>query len=272
VLLGLFFLLILVDSLLGGPCSSMKSEKQLKAESIENDLRKKESESASRAHSQLEKDFRDKYGKQNDIVAKNFDIPKSEFVIDHYACAHYGKIPKQGRLFITPKFVLFFANLLGKKVKKKIPFDNIVEIKKETSTLYSVSPIEIQMKFKRFTFVSFLHRDKAYANLMLQWKSNKEGKPYAIKIPLEEEEEDEEGADEGEHASLSNNPAHEPESAAAVQVQSMWGSSQANAIINSEPQSSKGEFRILAKMPKLYSSGPEKKRSCSCFPCFPCFK
>jgi len=250
----------------------MSTPKQSRQDTIETSLRTKEEEVRTAAQLELEKGFRDKNKKQDDVVAKNFDIPKSEFVIDHYSCAHYGKIPKQGRLFITPRFVLFYANILGKKVKKKIPFENIVEIKKDASTLYSVSPIEIHLKYKRFTFVSFLHREKAYTNLMLQWKSNKEGKPFDVKIPLDDEEEEGVGNDEGENASLSNNQAAEPSSGKGmVEIQSMWAKDKEAAVVSEEHEGgSRSGFRpgTLSKMPKAYSES-DKKRSClSCFPCF----
>jgi len=239
-----------------------------KVDSIERSLQQKEEQARSQASLELEKEFRHKYAKQNVVVAKNFDVPSSEFVIDHYACSHYGKIPKQGRLYITPRFVLFYANILGKKVKKKIPYEKVMEIKKDASSM--LSPIEIQLKFKRFTFVSFSHKEKAYSNLMLQWKSNKEGKPFEVKIPLNEDAEEGEGEDESENASLSNNQAAEPSSGAGmVELQSMWGSAQATAIVGEE-KPSKGGFRAgtLSKMPKLYSGGEDKERVCSCFPCF----
>eukprot|EP00026_Physarum_polycephalum_P015545 Phypoly_transcript_16255.p1 GENE.Phypoly_transcript_16255~~Phypoly_transcript_16255.p1 ORF type:complete len:252 (+),score=39.35 Phypoly_transcript_16255:71-826(+) len=242
--------------------------------SIEHTLRNKELEAASRANPQLEQEFRAKYAKQNEVVEKHFDLPPSEFVLDHYSCAHYGKIPKQGRLFITPKYVLFFANILGKKVKKKIPFDVIEEIKKESVTLLAVAPIEIQLKYKRFTFVSFLHREKAFNHLQLQWKSNRDGKPFSIKIPLEDEDEHE----EGEHASLSHNQAAEPGADNHIEVQSMWGSSPTTgAVLSEEPpprESSKKSFRgTISSIPKMYTSnsGDSDKKS-SCWSCFPCFR
>lgn len=246
----------------------MSGTPKQRIDSIETNVRIKEDETRTAAQLELEKGFREKNSKHENTVTKNFDLPKGEFIIDHYSCAHYGKIPKQGRLFITPRFVLFYANILGKKVKKKIPFENILDIKKDASTLYSVSPIEIHLKYKRFTFVSFMHREKAYANLMLQWKSNKDGKPFDIKIPLDDEEEEGVGDEEGEHASLSSNQAAEPTSGGGVEVQSMWGTTaeKESAIVESDTTKS-GYRGTMSKMPKAYES--DKKRSClSCFPCF----
>lgn len=53
-----------------------------KADSIEHHLRDKEHESNSRASSSVENDFRAKYGKQNEIIEKNFDLPPAEFIVD----------------------------------------------------------------------------------------------------------------------------------------------------------------------------------------------
>lgn len=53
-----------------------------KGDSIEHHLRDKETDSNSRANAQVESDFRTKYGKQNEIIEKNFELPSAEFVVD----------------------------------------------------------------------------------------------------------------------------------------------------------------------------------------------
>jgi len=237
-------------------------------DNIEDNLQHKVEEVRTAANLELEKKFREKYGKHNDSIYKHLDIIRSEFVIDHYACAHYGKIPKQGRLYITPHLVIFYANILGKKVKKKIPFEKIMEIKKESVTLMAVSPIEIHLKYKRFTFVSFVHRDQAYNHLMMQWKANQEGKAFDIKIPLsnnadkEGSDAEDEGEDDGLHA----------EPGGGLELQSMWGTAQP-VIDESAPENTPSKAAggpTLSKMPKMYGGGggQAKKGRCSCFPCF----
>jgi len=252
-------------------CNKMSNkEKKEKSQSIEETLAQKSSEAKVAVDSELEKQFRDKYQKQNDIIAKQFpDVPRSEFVLDHHACAHLGKILKQGRLFITPRFILFYANLLGTKVKKKILFENIVEITKTTQSLVA-APIEIHLKFKRFTFASFLNRDRCYNHLMLQWKLNKDGHPEIIKIPLDEnvdvnEDDDEEDTDDRKSlkAADTDDGLHE-----MPKMESMWSQSD-GAILSDEPAPKRSTERNVNKsrIPMLYR-GSSSKSGRSCFDCF----
>jgi len=219
--------------------------------------------------------FRDKYKKQNETIQKVFDL-KSEFVLDHHGCAHLGTFLKPGRLFITPRYILFYSNILGSKTKKKILYEKILEIKKE-STSFVASPIEIQLKFKRYTFASFMQRDICYQNLNLQWKSNKEGVPLDIKIPINGKTEDEEAANGGEEASLQDDQAPQP----VVEIKSIWGTGESSNVNNldqpdvtfaegnggdsssAKPKVKSGKILTLSKMPSLKS---QKKRKC--FPCF----
>eukprot|EP01111_Echinosteliopsis_oligospora_P013145 TRINITY_DN4643_c0_g1_i2.p1 TRINITY_DN4643_c0_g1~~TRINITY_DN4643_c0_g1_i2.p1 ORF type:complete len:241 (-),score=55.98 TRINITY_DN4643_c0_g1_i2:146-868(-) len=236
-----------------------------KEHTIEADIKLKENAGAD---TQIVKDFKAKYAKQNELIHKNFSLPPSEIVLDHHACAHYGTIPKQGRLYITPQHVVFYANILGKKILKTIPFEKIVEIKKDASTMLAISPIEIHLKFKRFTFVSFLNREKAYTHLMMQWQLNKEGNPFAMKIPLDDRVEE----DNEDDSSLRANAAEEPMSESIEAPQPIWGVS-TGAVITEEPPKAPRSFRgTLGKMPKFISSEPQKSKCASCFSCFPCFK
>lgn len=242
-------------------------------QSIENGLRVKKTHESARHAADLETQFREKYREQNETIAKHFsDLAKQEFVLDHYACSHLGKILKPGRLYITPRYILFYSSILGSKTKKKIPYEKILEIRKE-SNAFVAAPIEIHLKFKRFTFASFIHREQCYQHILLQWKSNKEGVPMDIKIPLHDVEED----DEGEDASLQSQQASEP----MVGLKSVWGTGQSsnNNVDNNQsdailegasPPSLSPPARpkrtktfTIARMPKF---GSEKKRSC--FPCF----
>jgi hypothetical protein len=181
---------------------------------IETGLKAKKVRDTAAFLADLETQFREKYSQQNETLAKHFpDLAKEEFVLDHYACSHLGNLLKPGRLFITPRYILFYANILGSKTKKKVPFEKILEIRKE-SNAFVVSPIEIHLKFKRFTFASFVYREQCYQHLLLQWKSNKEGAPMDIKIPVNEVNEED---DEGENASLQSQA--EP----MAELQSVWG-------------------------------------------------
>lgn len=244
-------------------------------QSIEAGLKKKKAQNTAVFQADLETQFREKYSAQNETVAKHFpDLAKEEFVLDHYSCSHLGNILKPGRLFITPRYILFYSNILGSKTKKKVPFDRILEIRKE-SNAFVASPIEIHLKFKRFTFASFIYREQCYQHMLLQWKSNKEGAPLDIKIPLNENEDE----DESENASLQSQEAAEP----MAELKSVWGTgqnntqgSQSDAILDggggdvTPPPPKKqrgGKTFTIAKMPTFGKDGSSGKKR-SCFPCF----
>jgi len=243
-------------------------------QSIESGLKTKKTQNTSLYHRDLETQFREKYSVQNETIAKHFpDLAKEEFVLDHYSCSHLGNILKPGRLFITPRYILFYSNILGSKTKKKVPFENILEIRKESNS-FVASPIEIHLKFKRFTFASFIYREPCYQHMLLQWKSNKEGAPMDIKIPLNENEDE----DESENASLHSQEAAEP----MAELKSVWGTGQtsnlagqSDAILDSggggvsppPPKKQRGgKTFTIARMPTFGKDGSGKKRSC--FPCF----
>jgi len=231
--------------------------------SIEEGLRHKSEKETRTYTSELEKQFREKYRKYNEVIVKQFDL-KHEFVLDHHACSHLGTILKPGRLYITPRYILFYSNILGSKTKKKIPYEKILEIRKESNS-FVASPIEIQLKFKRYTFASFIYRESCYQHMLMQWKSNKEGFPLDIKIPLEEKSED----DEGESASLHEQRAPEP----MAELKTVWGTGElsnernhtdSEAILDGPPPSppkprSGGRHITMSKAPTFKE---EKKRRC----------
>eukprot|EP01110_Echinostelium_bisporum_P013266 TRINITY_DN872_c0_g1_i1.p1 TRINITY_DN872_c0_g1~~TRINITY_DN872_c0_g1_i1.p1 ORF type:complete len:196 (-),score=18.86 TRINITY_DN872_c0_g1_i1:47-634(-) len=183
---------------------------------------------------------------------------------------------------LHPDTYCFFANLLGKKVKKKIPFENVVDIRRDASTFVAVSPIEIHLKFKRFTFISFLKRDRAFEHLLLQWKQNKEGHPEIIKIPLDYADDDE----DEEKAGLASHGEEDPGSNLAME--SMWGNSKAvsKPSATSDPdfttKSSGGGGGAILSSGAVDDDAPPKekrvfvgtnlrnrrKRCCSCLPWF----
>jgi len=240
---------------------------------IQEELRIKEQEVGT-VYQERERLFRDKYAKQIANVTKHFeDLPKTEFVIDCHSCAHVGKIMKQGKMYITPNYVLFYANILGSKVKKTIPFEKVVDMKTGESSML-MSSIEIHYKFKRFTFANFSHREKVFQHLTMQWKQFKDGHPFQITIPLDDKKDE----DESENASLSSQAAAEP-GMDGIHLETVWGSSHQNtdAIIadnateGTDPLKKKKTLKTMtvSKIPIFYQNNSEGGNSkCSCFPCF----
>jgi len=110
------------------------------------------------------------YPKETAEVHKRFQIPNTEIVVTHFACAHKGKVLKQGRMYITQNYVCFFAQLFGKSHRKWITFSDIGGITKEN---YGLLPNAIKittLKKKEMLFASFVYREEAFDRLMKQWE------------------------------------------------------------------------------------------------------
>eukprot|EP01112_Ceratiomyxa_fruticulosa_P008018 TRINITY_DN207_c0_g1_i2.p1 TRINITY_DN207_c0_g1~~TRINITY_DN207_c0_g1_i2.p1 ORF type:complete len:368 (-),score=57.63 TRINITY_DN207_c0_g1_i2:55-1158(-) len=249
--------------------SSVKKTTE-KTDTIVSALSKADNDYQTSSLSEQERLFRIRNAEHNDTIRKIFqgEISSDEYVLDHAACAHLGKVLKQGRLYITPKFILFYANLLGSQVKKVIPFSEVIDISKESDRALAANPIEIHLKWKRFTFCAFMNRETTLKNLKLQWQSNKEGSPLPTRITLEDEDDDD-GADrkskkgKGEGDSLINNGLSKPVS--------VVGGSEAILVDNSAPigglmmpTSEIDTETLLAEL----DVQPKEKKSCGCFPCF----
>jgi len=242
-----------------------------KVDTISSALSKADNDYHETSLSEQERLFRIKNAEHNDTIRKVFqgEISSDEYVLDHAACAHLGKVLKQGRLYITPKFILFYANLLGSQIKKVIPFSDVIDISKESDRALAANPIEIHLKWKRFTFCAFMNRETTLKNLNLQWQSNKEGTASRTKITLENDDDDD-GAEKkskkgkGEGDSLINNG----ELSKPVSV--VGGSS---AVLVDEPTPIGGLMMptsnidtdtLLAEL----DVQPKEEKSCGCFPCF----
>jgi len=119
----------------------------------------------------------DKYFKETLEFHKKFDVPRSETVVTYFACSHKGKVLKPGRIFITPSYIGFHAQLFGKSHKKLISFSEISDITKQN---YGMLPNAIKITTtnkKEMLFASFVHRDTAFDALMAQWCTLKKPAP-----------------------------------------------------------------------------------------------
>jgi len=108
-----------------------------------------------------------------DVHKKFKDIPQEETVIAHFTCGHKGKALKQGRLYVTQNYLLFFAQLV-KTHKKVIKFTDVKDI---SPANYGVYPNAVKITLgsgKELLFASFLIRDKAYGAIRQEWLNAKD--------------------------------------------------------------------------------------------------
>eukprot|EP00039_Didymoeca_costata_P027891 m.19419 g.19419 ORF g.19419 m.19419 type:complete len:706 (+) comp6577_c0_seq1:124-2241(+) len=99
------------------------------------------------------------------------EIPEEENLIGDYNCALQKEILIQGRLYVTRKHFCFYSNILGWETSQVISGDSIVSIKKENTALFIPNAIQISLKTtQKFTFASFLNRDRCYRCLFTLWQ------------------------------------------------------------------------------------------------------
>ncbi|EKF37778.1 hypothetical protein MOQ_002020, partial [Trypanosoma cruzi marinkellei] len=105
------------------------------------------------------------------LFRKSFPNLSSEQIIETFSCALVddgNPIPKQGFVFITPRWLCFQAGLLSANFS--LEWDEIKDIKKQRTVKVLENAIAIQTHLGGMYFLtSFVQRDQAYADMMKQW-------------------------------------------------------------------------------------------------------
>ncbi|KAF0935320.1 hypothetical protein E2562_032028 [Oryza meyeriana var. granulata] len=74
----------------------------------------------------------------NSAFRKLFSLPPEEFLIDDFTCYLKRKMPLQGRIFLSPRILGFYSNILGRKTKFFFLWDDIDDIQVAPPTLAKV--------------------------------------------------------------------------------------------------------------------------------------
>ncbi|NXF90489.1 GRM2A protein, partial [Eubucco bourcierii] len=91
------------------------------------------------------------------------DIPTEESVLKVCSCALQRDILIQGRLYISPNWLCFYANLFGKDIKVVIPVVSVQLIKKHKTARLLPNGLAITTTASRkYIFVSLISRDSVY--------------------------------------------------------------------------------------------------------------
>ncbi|OXB81960.1 UNVERIFIED_CONTAM: hypothetical protein H355_004043 [Colinus virginianus] len=102
-----------------------------------------------------------KYNSQYHKLFK--DIPMEESVLKVCSCALQRDILIQGRLYISPNWLCFYANLFGKDIKVVIPVVSVQLIKKHKTARLLPNGLAITTTASRkYIFVSLISRDSVY--------------------------------------------------------------------------------------------------------------
>ncbi|KAL5292343.1 TBC1D8 family protein [Megaselia abdita] len=89
---------------------------------------------------------------------KIFNMLPEEKLVNYYACTYIkGKIPRQGRLYISLNHVCFYAYILGIKTQLYIRFSEIVNLEKNIQTIYITTT---DKKIYNFTLI---HLNEAFS-------------------------------------------------------------------------------------------------------------
>lgn len=127
----------------------------------------------------------------NSSFQKMFGLPPEEFLIDDFTCHLKRKMPLQGRLFVSPRTVGFYANLFGNKTKFFFLWDDIEDIQVVPPSLASVGSPSLLITLHKcrgndakhgakgidqkgrlkFHFQSFVSFNAANRTIMALWKT-----------------------------------------------------------------------------------------------------
>ncbi|XP_010942889.1 C2 and GRAM domain-containing protein At1g03370 [Elaeis guineensis] len=144
----------------------------------------------------------------NSAFQKLFDLPPEEFLINDFTCHLKRKMPMQGRLFLSPRIIGFYANLFGHKTKFFFLWEDIDDIQVIPPTLASMATPSLLIILRRgrgmdakhgaktvdqdgrlrFHFQSFGSFNVANRTIMALWKARSLSTEQKMQIAEEESE------------------------------------------------------------------------------------
>ncbi|KAG1327432.1 C2 and GRAM domain-containing protein [Cocos nucifera] len=144
----------------------------------------------------------------NSTFQKLFGLPPEEFLINDFTCHLKRKMPMQGRLFLSPRIIGFYANLFGHKTKFFFLWEDIEDIQVIPPTLASMASPSLLIILRRgrgmdakhgaktvdqdgrlrFHFQSFGSFNVANRTIMALWKARSLSTEQKMQIVEEESE------------------------------------------------------------------------------------
>ncbi|KAJ1559496.1 hypothetical protein HK405_010422 [Cladochytrium tenue] len=112
-------------------------------------------------------------------------VPEDEPLVKDHICAFQREmILQQGKMYLTPHHICFFANILGYQTKIVIPLETVLSIERAKTAMIIPNAIEINTMDRSHFFTSFISREAAFANLQLLLSRHRHGVGGAPPFPF----------------------------------------------------------------------------------------
>ncbi|XP_047104393.1 protein Aster-B-like isoform X1 [Schistocerca piceifrons] len=99
------------------------------------------------------------------------DVPQEERLIVDYSCALQKDIIVHGRLYVSPNYLCFYANIFRWETQLSLRWKDITAITKEKTALVIPNAILVCTKTEKHFLTSFGARDKTYLMLFRVWQN-----------------------------------------------------------------------------------------------------
>ncbi|XP_059490629.1 protein Aster-B-like isoform X2 [Neocloeon triangulifer] len=99
------------------------------------------------------------------------ELPLEERLVVDYSCALQRDILVHGRLYVSPGYLCFYANIFGWETSVTVPWRQVTGLTKEKTALVIPNAILVTTNSERFFFTSFGARDKTFLMLFRIWQN-----------------------------------------------------------------------------------------------------
>ncbi|KAL0275439.1 UNVERIFIED_CONTAM: hypothetical protein PYX00_003284 [Menopon gallinae] len=111
------------------------------------------------------------YKARREEFKRNFkDVPTDERLVVEYSCALQREILVQGRLYATPNFLCFYANIFGWETHVTVKWKDVCSVTKVKTALIIPNAILVSTASEKLFFATFATRDKSYSLLHRLWQ------------------------------------------------------------------------------------------------------
>ncbi|KAJ1550507.1 hypothetical protein HK096_006571, partial [Nowakowskiella sp. JEL0078] len=137
--------------------------------------------------------------KKNIELHKLFrSLSAAEIYIADFQCALQKDILIQGKLYLTPNNICFYANIFGFVTTLVIPFAEIINLEKKMTALIIPNAIAVSTTKTQYIFTSFMSREQCFAVIDELWRANSTLTPDDFDFNDPPPDSDSESADAGE--------------------------------------------------------------------------
>ncbi|XP_065336254.1 protein Aster-B isoform X2 [Cloeon dipterum] len=99
------------------------------------------------------------------------ELPADERLVVDYSCALQRDILVHGRLYVSPGYLCFYANIFGWETSVTVPWRQVTGLTKEKTALVIPNAILVTTNNERYFLTSFGARDKTFLMLFRIWQN-----------------------------------------------------------------------------------------------------